>query len=75
MLIRRHTCEAGVSQLESALAAVSREVVRRRPPGVRGPDVVTPAVVADILGPGHDPCDDPPLNGPPEGEECVSPLS
>ena len=51
-LIRAHTDEAGVAELDAKLAAVCREVVRRRPPGAGGPDVVTPAVVRDVLGEG-----------------------
>ena len=51
-LIRAHTDEAGVAELSAKLAAVCREVVRRRPPGAGGPDVVTPAVVRDVLGGG-----------------------
>ena len=51
-LIRAHTDEAGVAELGAKLAAVCREVVRRRPPGANGPDVVTPAVVRDLLGEG-----------------------
>ncbi len=51
-LIRAHTDEAGVAELGVKLAAVCREVVRRRPPGAGGPDVVTPAVVRDVLGEG-----------------------
>ena len=51
-LIRAHTDEAGVAELGAKLAAVCREVVRRRPPGASGPDVVAPAVVRDVLGEG-----------------------
>ena len=51
-LIRAHTDEAGVAELSAKLASVCREVVRRRPPGASGPDVVTPAVVRDVLGEG-----------------------
>ncbi len=51
-LIRAHTDEAGLTELGAKLAAVCREVVRRRPPGAGGPDVVTPAVVRDVLGEG-----------------------
>ena len=49
-VIRDYTGEAGVGDLNRALARVCREVVRRRPAGFDGPDVVTPVVVAEILG-------------------------
>ena len=49
-VIRDYTGEAGVGDLNRVLAQVCREVVRRRPAGFEGPDVVTPVVVAEILG-------------------------
>ena len=49
-VIRDYTGEAGVGDLNRALAQVCREVVRRRPAGFDGPDVVTPVVVAESLG-------------------------
>ena len=51
-VIRNHTSEAGVSELNAKLAALCRQVVRRRPPGGREPEVVTPAVVREVLGDG-----------------------
>ena len=51
-VVRDHTDEAGVAQLDARLAAVCRRVVWGRPPGSRGPDVVTEAVVRDVLGDG-----------------------
>ena len=49
-LIHDHTAGAGVGELDRLLAHVCREVVRRRPAGFQGPDVVTPVVVAEVLG-------------------------
>ena len=51
-LIRDHAGGAGVGEVNRLLAHVCREVVRRRPAGSRGPDVVTSAVVADVVGDG-----------------------
>ena len=51
-LIRDHTCEAGVAELNRKLAAVGRHVVSRRPPGGRGPEVITEATVREVLGDG-----------------------
>ncbi len=51
-LIRDHTSEAGVAELNRKLAAVCRHVVRRRTPGRRTPDIVTPATVHEVLGDG-----------------------
>ena len=47
-----HTNEAGVADLTAKLATVCREVVVRRTPGSGGPEVVTPAVVREVLGEG-----------------------
>ena len=47
-----HTNEAGVADLTAKLATVCREVVVRRTPGSGGPEVVTPAVVREMLGEG-----------------------
>ena len=52
LLIRAHTDEAGVAELAAKLAAVCRQVVRRRPLGASTPAVVTPAVVREVLGKG-----------------------
>ena len=52
LVIRDHTSEAGVSGLARNLAVICREVLRRRPAGARGSDIVTPAVAAEILGGG-----------------------
>ena len=52
LLIRAHTDEAGVAELGAKLAAVCREVVRRRPAGASRPAVVTPVVVREVLGEG-----------------------
>ena len=49
-VIRDYTGDAGVGELNRTLAQVCREVVRRRPAGFEGPDVVTPVVVAESLG-------------------------
>ena len=49
-VIEDHTNEAGVSELNTKLAAVCRRVVERRPPGRRGTEMVTPAVVREVLG-------------------------
>ena len=51
-VIEDHTSEPGVADLEAKLAAICRQVARRRPPGSVGPQVVTPAVVRELLGPG-----------------------
>ena len=52
-VIREHTSEAGVADLNAKLAAVCRQVAgRRRAPASPGPDVVTPAVVREVLGDG-----------------------
>ncbi|MYG26593.1 MAG: AAA family ATPase, partial [Boseongicola sp. SB0677_bin_26] len=52
-LIEDHTNEAGVAELHTKLAAVCRRVVERRPPGCRGTETVTPAVVREVLGAGE----------------------
>ena len=51
-VIRRHTDEAGVTELDAKLARVCRQALARRPPGAGAPQVVTPAVVRDVLGEG-----------------------
>ena len=51
-VIRDHTREAGVAELNRKLAAICRHVVSRRPPGNRGPEVITEATVRDVLGDG-----------------------
>ena len=52
LVIRSHTSEAGVAALNAKLAAICRQVLRNRPPGGRGQEVITPAVVRDVLGDG-----------------------
>ena len=51
-VVEDHTSEPGVADLQAKLAAVCRQMVRRRLPGSVGPQVVTPAVVGELLGPG-----------------------
>ena len=51
-VVRDHTNEAGVAELNRKLAAVCRHLASRRPPGSRGPDIVTPATVREVLGDG-----------------------
>ena len=51
-LIRDHTREAGVAELNRKLAAVCRHVVRCRPPEGRGPEAITEATVRKVLGDG-----------------------
>ena len=51
-VIRDHTREAGVAELNRKLAAICHHVVSRRPPGDRGPEVITEATVRDVLGVG-----------------------
>ena len=49
-VIRDHTREAGVSDLARRLALICREAARRGPATSAEPAVVTPAVVAEVLG-------------------------
>ena len=51
-VVRDHTNEAGVAELNRKLAAVCRHVVSRRPPGGGGPEVITEATVRKVLGDG-----------------------
>ena len=51
-VIQSHTNEAGVADLQAKLAAICRQVARRRRPGGLGPEVVTPATVRELLGDG-----------------------
>ena len=51
-VIRDHTREAGVAELNRKLAAICRHVVSHRPPGDRGPEVITEATVREVLGDG-----------------------
>ena len=51
-VIRHHTDESGVAELHARLAMVCRQVVVRRSPGNADPDVITPAVVREVLGDG-----------------------
>ena len=52
-VIQSHTNEAGVADLQAKLAAICRQVARRRRPGGLGPEVVTPATVRELLGEGE----------------------
>ena len=52
-VIEDHTEEAGVAQLSSKLSAICRLVMERRPAGRQGPEMVTPAVVREVLGDGE----------------------
>ena len=52
-VIEDHTNESGVSELSSKLSAICRRVVERRPAGRQGPEMVTPAVVREVLGDGE----------------------
>ena len=52
-VIEDHTNEAGVSELSSKLSAICRRVVERLPAGWQGPELVTPAVVREVLGDGE----------------------
>ena len=52
-VIEDHTNEAGVSELSSKLSAICRRVVERGPAGRQGPEMVTPAVVREVLGAGE----------------------
>jgi ATP-dependent Lon protease len=49
-MIRGYTREAGVRNLEREIASVCRKAARRRAEGDESPLVVTPDVVADLLG-------------------------
>jgi ATP-dependent Lon protease len=49
-VIRGYTREAGVRNLEREVAALCRKAARRRAEGNEEPIVVTPAVVAELLG-------------------------
>ena len=51
-VIRGHTNEAGVTELQAKLAWVCRHALARRSPEAPAPEVVTPAVVRDALGEG-----------------------
>ena len=51
-VIRGHTNEAGVAELNRKLAAICRHVVSRRPPGGRGPEVITEVTVREVVGDG-----------------------
>ena len=51
VLIRGYTREAGVWELAGALGAVCGKVVRRRAEGDAAPVEVTPATLAEMLGP------------------------
>ena len=51
-MIQSHTNEAGVADLQAKLAAICRQVARRRRPGGLGPEVVTPDTVRELLGDG-----------------------
>ena len=51
-VIRDHTNEPGVKDLKARLADICRQVVLRRTPAARRPDIVTPALVPAFLGDG-----------------------
>ena len=51
-VIRGHTDEAGVTELNAKLALICRQALARRPLGAQAPEVVTPAVVRVVLGEG-----------------------
>ena len=52
-VIRGYTREAGVRNLEREIAAICRKAARRRAEGREEPIVVTPEVVAELLGAPH----------------------
>ena len=52
-VIEDHTNESGVAQLSSKLSTICRLVMERRPAGWQGPELVTPAVVREVLGEGE----------------------
>ena len=51
-MIRNHTDETGVTELSMKLAMICRRVMKRRSPGNAEPEVITPAVVQEMLGAG-----------------------
>ncbi|MCY4637098.1 MAG: AAA family ATPase [Acidobacteria bacterium] len=51
-VIRDYTSEPGVKDLKARLADICRQVVLRRTPAARRPDIVTPALVPAFLGDG-----------------------
>ena len=48
-VIRDHTDEAGLTQLTAKLALLCRQAMKRWPSADAGPEVITPAVVRDVL--------------------------
>lgn len=50
-MVREYTYEAGVRNLERAIANVCRKVARRVAEGRRAPHRITPAIVNEFLGP------------------------
>ena len=50
-MVREYTYEAGVRNLERAIANVCRKIARRVAEGRRAPHRITPAVVTEFLGP------------------------
>ncbi len=50
-MVREYTYEAGVRNLERAIANVCRKVARRVAEGRKAPHRITPATVTDFLGP------------------------
>ncbi len=50
-IIREYTCEAGVRNLERAIANICRKIARRVAEGRRAPVRVTPASLLSFLGP------------------------
>ena len=51
-VIRDHTDEGGVTELNAKLAMLCRQVMKRRPPGDAEPEVITPVAVREMLGDG-----------------------
>ena len=51
-VIRDYTSEPGVGDLKARLADICRQVVLRRPPSARRPDIVTSSLVPVLLGDG-----------------------
>ena len=51
-VIRDHTDEAGLTQLNAKLALICRQAMKRRPPGNAESEVITPAAVREMLGNG-----------------------